>query len=166
MTEPHAPQARESSPRFLDDLRLALAFLTILPVGPRHRVPPEARAASFAWFPIAGFMIGAALAALDWLLGLMFGHAICSVLIVLSLTVLTGAVHLDGVADTADALGAGRDRERALRILRDSAIGSFGAIGLFFVLALKILALAAMGGHRRYAALYLAPGLAGGRWSP
>jgi adenosylcobinamide-GDP ribazoletransferase len=85
------------------------------------------------------------------------------VLIVLTLTLLTGAVHLDGLADTADALGAGRDRERALRILRDSTIGSFGAIALFFALALKTLALAAIAGPRRYAALYLAPGLA--RWA-
>src|SRR5208282_1942504 len=101
------------------ELRLALAFLTILPAGPRRAVARESVAESFAWFPICGFMIGAALAAEDWLLGLMFGSMPGSILprsilIVLSLTVLTGAVHLDGLADTADALGAGRDRERAL----------------------------------------------------
>ena len=50
-----------------------------------------------------------------------------------------------------------------MRILRDSAIGSFGAVAVFFVLALKIMALAAIAGRRRYAAIYLAPGLA--RWA-
>src|SRR5258708_35287515 len=83
-----------------------------------------------------------------------------SVLVVLSLTVITGAVHLDGLADTADALGAGRDRERALEILRDSRIGTFGAIVIFFDLILKILALSTLAGQARYFALILAPGLA------
>ena len=84
-------------------------------------------------------------------------------LIILSLTVVTGAVHLDGLADTADALGAGRDRERALDILRDSRVGTFGASAIFFDLTLKILALSTLAGHRRYAALIFAPMLA--RWA-
>ena len=164
MSEPAAPDPRgDRAWRSLDELRLALAFLTILPVSPRRAVARESVAESFAWFPICGFMIGAALAAEDWLLGFMFARTLRSILIILSLTVLTGAVHLDGLADAADALGAGRDRERALAIMRDSAIGSFGAIALFFVLALKTVALAAIAGHRRSAALYLAPGLA--RWA-
>jgi len=150
--------------RSLDELRLALAFLTILPIGPRRAVAPESIAESLAWFPICGFMIGAALAAADSLLGFVFGLPLRSILTVLSIAALTGAVHLDGLADTADALGAERNRQRALEIMRDSAIGSFGAIALFFVLALKVVALAGLvEGHRRSAALYLAPGLA--RWA-
>ena len=62
-------------------------------------------------------------------------------LLVLTLTVLTGAVHVDALADTADALGAGSDRRRALEIMRDSRIGSFGAAAIFFFLALEIVAL-------------------------
>ncbi len=76
---------------------------------------------------------------------------------------LTGAVHLDALADTADALGAGADRRRALEIMRDSRIGSFGTAAIFFFLALEIVALATMGETRRAAALWLAPGLA--RWA-
>jgi adenosylcobinamide-GDP ribazoletransferase len=164
VTEPASPApSRGRIGAAFDRLRLALAFLTILPVGPRTSVPPEAIAESYAYFPIAGFMIGATIAAEDWLLHFAFRRSLRSALIVLSLAVLTGAVHLDGLADTADALGAGRDRERALKILRDSAIGSFGAIALFFILALKIVALVTIRGHRRYAALYLAPAL--GRWA-
>jgi adenosylcobinamide-GDP ribazoletransferase len=83
-----------------------------------------------------------------------------SVLIVLSLIAITGAVHVDGLADTADALGAGRDRARALEILQDSRIGTFGAIAIFFDLILKILALSTLAGSTRYFALILAPGLA------
>jgi len=55
----------------------------------------------------------------------VFAQVIRSVLIIASLTVVTGAVHLDGLADTADALGAGRDRERALDILRDNRVGTW-----------------------------------------
>ncbi len=165
MSEPAAPEPRgDRAGRSLEELRLALAFLTILPVGPRRAVARESVAESLAWFPLCGFMIGALLAVADSILGFMSGRPLRSALIVLSLTVLTGALHLDGLADTADALGAGRDRERALAIMRDSAIGSFGAIALFFVLALKVVALAGLvEGHRRSAALYLAPGLA--RWA-
>ena len=115
------------------------------------------------WFPIVGFLLGAALVGEDWLLAHVFAQVIRSVLIVLSLTVITGAVHLDGLADTADAFGAGRDRERALDILRDSRVGTFGASAIFFDLTLKILALSTLAGSRRVAALLIAPMLA--RWA-
>ena len=149
--------------QWLLQVRLAAAFLTILPVGPVAAAAPADVAASFGWFPLVGFVIGLALCAMDWLLTPLFGHPLRALLLVLILTALTGALHLDGVADTADALGAGRNRERALQILRDSRIGSFGAIALFFVLVLKIIAIAGSGGSQRYAMLYIAPGL--GRWA-
>jgi adenosylcobinamide-GDP ribazoletransferase len=148
---------------FLTELRLAVSFLTIIPVVDQRRASEDAVAASFAWFPFVGFALGAALAVEDWILAHVFAQVIRSVLIVLSLTVVTGAVHLDGLADTADALGAGRDRERALDILRDSRVGTFGASAIFFDLTLKILALSTLAGHRRYAALIVAPMLA--RWA-
>ncbi len=148
---------------FLTELRLAVSFLTILPVIDQRRASEETVAASFAWFPIVGFAVGAMLCVEDWLLAHVFAQVVRSVLIIVSLTVVTGAVHLDGLADTADALGAGRDRERALDILRDSRVGTFGASAIFFDLTLKILALSTLAGHRRYAALIVAPMLA--RWA-
>jgi adenosylcobinamide-GDP ribazoletransferase len=148
---------------FLTELPLAISFLTILPVIDQRPASDETVARSFAWFPIVGFLLGVALVGEDWLLAHFFAQVIRSVLIVASLVVVTGAVHLDGLADTADALGAGRDRERALAILRDSRVGTFGASAIFFDLALKILALSTLAGHRRYAALIVAPMLA--RWA-
>jgi adenosylcobinamide-GDP ribazoletransferase len=147
----------------LTELRLAVSFLTIIPVIDRRRASDDTVAASFEWFPIVGFLLGLALAAEDWLLAHVFALVIRSLLIIISLTVITGAVHLDGLADTADALGAGRNRERALDILRDSRVGTFGAAAIFFDLALKILALSTLAGDRRYGALLIAPMLA--RWS-
>jgi adenosylcobinamide-GDP ribazoletransferase len=147
----------------LTQLRLAVSFLTIIPVIDQRPASDDAVAASFEWFPIVGLALGTMLAAEDWLLAHVFAQVIRSVLIIISLTVVTGAVHLDGLADTADALGAGRDRERALEILRDSRVGTFGASAIFFDLTLKILAVSTFVGHRRYTALILGPMLA--RWA-
>jgi adenosylcobinamide-GDP ribazoletransferase len=148
---------------FFTEIQLAFSFLTILPVIDQRPASEETVAASFAWFPIVGFLIGLALAGEDWILAHFFAQVIRSVLIIMSLTIVTGGVHLDGLADTADALGAGRERERALEILRDSRVGTFGASAIFFDLTLKILALSTLAGHRRYAALILAPMIA--RWA-
>jgi adenosylcobinamide-GDP ribazoletransferase len=148
---------------FFTQLQLAFSFLTILPVIDARPASEDAVAASFQWFPIVGFLLGAALVGEDWLLSHIFAQVIRSVLVILSLTVITGAAHLDGLADTADAFGAGRDRERALDILRDSRVGTFGASAIFFDLTLKIFALSTLAGNRRVAALLVAPMLA--RWA-
>jgi adenosylcobinamide-GDP ribazoletransferase len=146
------------------EIRLALGFLTILPVVvPRQPVDDEFVAGSLGWFPLVGFALGGILSIEDLLLRSFFRSELRSTLLVLSLAVLTGAVHLDGLADTADAFGAGRDRSRALEILRDSRIGTFGAIALFFVLSLKILALSTISGTGRYLAICFAPAMA--RWA-
>jgi adenosylcobinamide-GDP ribazoletransferase len=150
----------EPASGFFTELSLAVGFLTILPVIDNRRASEDAVAASFEWFPLVGFMLGLALCGDDLILSYAFGQVMRSVLVVLSLVVITGAVHVDGLADTADALGAGRDRERALEILQDSRIGTFGAIAIFFDLILKILALSTLSGSARYFALILAPGLA------
>ena len=143
-------------------LRLATSFLTILPVAIESANDFDV-AASMAWFPLVGLAMGIGFALEDYALSFLLGHAVRSAIIVLSMAVLSGAVHLDGLADTADALGAGRDRIRALEILRDSRIGTFGAIALFFALGMKVLALAALSGRPRLSALILAPMLA--RWA-
>lgn len=149
--------------RRLKQIRLAASFLTILPLGPGLPASPDDQAASFGWFPLVGFALGLALCLEDRLLSPIYGPIVRSLLIVMTLAIVTGGLHLDGVADTADALGAGADRTRALAILRDSRIGSFGTIALIFVIGLKAAALAGAHGTHRYAALYTAPGLA--RWA-
>jgi adenosylcobinamide-GDP ribazoletransferase len=146
----------------LTQIRLAASFLTIIPL-PIPVASEYDLSASMAWFPLVGLMMGAVFAIEDYALSFLLGHAIRSTLIVLSIAALSGALHLDGLADTADALGAGRDRIRALEILRDSRIGTFGAIAIFFALALKIVSLASLAGQLRIAALIIAPTIS--RWS-
>ena len=160
MTDAHGSIEVAPASGVFTELSLAVGFLTILPVIDNRRASEDAVAASFEWFPLVGFILGLALSGEDLILSYAFGQVMRSVLIVLSLIVITGAVHVDGLADTADALGAGRDRERALEIMQDSRIGTFGAIAIFFDLILKILALSTLAGSARYFALILAPGLA------
>ena len=147
--------------RLLLRVRLAISFLTIVPVAIRDADESDV-AASMAFFPLVGALMGLGFALEDRALAFVFSRALRSAIIVLSMVILSGAVHLDGLADIADALGAGRDRERALEILRDSRIGAFAAIALFFALALKVFALASAFGRLRMAMLIVAPILA--RW--
>jgi adenosylcobinamide-GDP ribazoletransferase len=146
-----------------EEFRLALAFLTILPVIDERPRDASTVAASFGWFPLVGFLLGGMICAFDALMSIRFGIVVRSALDVLAMTVLTGAIHLDGLADTADAIGAGRNRERALDIMRDSGVGTFGTLALIFDLGLRTIAIASMHGAARYAALFAAPGIA--RWA-
>ena len=148
--------------RWFLQFRLAISFLTILPVRIEGAEESDV-AASMAWFPLVGSAMGILLALEDHFLTVLFSQTICSALLVLSIVLLSGAIHLDGLADTADAWGAGGDRDRALEILRDSRLGTFGTIAVFFALALKVLALACVTGKARLFTLVLAMTLA--RWA-
>jgi adenosylcobinamide-GDP ribazoletransferase len=163
--EPYGPRNANGfeHARWLLQIRLAAAFLTILPIAPARTESTADVAASFGWFPLVGFILGLALCALDWILKPLFGDAMRAVWIVMTLAAITGTLHLDGLADTTDALAAGTDRTRVLDILRDSRIGTFGALALIFVIVLKVFAIAGSAGPQRYAAIYMAPGLS--RWA-
>ncbi|HLH77929.1 MAG TPA: adenosylcobinamide-GDP ribazoletransferase [Candidatus Binataceae bacterium] len=156
-------RARRAAARQVHALCLAVSFLTILPVGARRPAPAALVAASFGWFPLVGFAIGAMLAVWAHALARLFPPMLSMIAVLGSATLLTGALHLDALADTADALGAGADRARTLEILRDPRIGVYGTLALIFFLALEWAALIAIGPARCAVALYLAFGLS--RWS-
>lgn len=119
-------------------LALALSFLTRLPVAP-DRASEADVGRSLAFFPLVGLLLGLALAALAVVAGARLPAPVVAVGLVALLALLTGGLHLDGVADVFDALGApGADRERRLEILRDSRIGAHGATALALVLLGKV----------------------------
>jgi len=126
----------------LDGLRLAVGTFTVLPV----RVGAvDRRAAGWAMTlaPLVGFAAGAVAGAVAWAaLRLGTGALLAAVLAVATLAVTSRALHLDGLADTADALGSGRPAEQALRVMRASDIGPFGVLTLVLVLAAQIAATA------------------------
>lgn len=125
-------------------LGAAVAFLTRIPVvvGQPHTAEELGRAAP--WFPLVGAGIGAAAATAQLLLSPLVPPLVVGVLVVSIQALLTGGLHLDGLADTADGFGAGRTREDVLCIMRDHAIGAYGAMTLVLVLLLKVAAVAVL----------------------
>lgn len=132
----------------------AVSFLTIFPV-PGSGGKPGPR--SLPWLPAVGLLLGGLWGGFDILLGFLVGPALRAALGVLFLVALTGGLHLDGLADTADGIFSRRGREEALRIMRDSRIGTWGVLALFSVLGLKTLALMDLPEQGRFPALVLVP---------
>jgi len=133
---------------WLADLQIALGFLTRLPVGAPGSL------GNAAWsFPLVGLIVGA-VAALVFAIAraLSLPHEVDAVLAVLAAIALTGALHEDGLADTADGLGGGKERWQRLAIMRDSRIGSYGVIALVLGLLLRVMAVAALSGPGQVAA--------------
>lgn len=127
----------------LQDLKVAALFLTNLPVRVAGSVSMRDLALAVYAFPVMGALVGL-LGGLVFLLASLLGLPTmpAALLAVVATILSTGALHEDGLADTADGLGAGEDRERALAIMRDSRIGSFGAIALVLSLLARLMALA------------------------
>ena len=115
----------------------AFQFLTRLPLSVRFIWSDTLAARSLVWFPVVGFFIGCLLVLLATGLPMLFPLIISALLFVAIWVALTGALHLDGLLDTADGLLSHRSRERMLEIMKDSRIGAMGAITCFFYLALK-----------------------------
>jgi len=131
--------------RFNDRFRQALAFLTILPAGASGDRPGQESLYIYAsLFPAAGAFIGLAPGVVFWCASLIWTGMVPALLAVTASIVLTGALHEDGLADTADAFGGGWTREQRLQIMKDSRIGAFGALALILSVALRAGALASM----------------------
>jgi adenosylcobinamide-GDP ribazoletransferase len=128
----------------LRGLRLAIQFLTRLPVpGVEDFSAPEL-ARSAPWFPFVGLVVGAMVALVVFALDHR-SAGVAAVIGVVAWVWLTGALHLDGLADLADALGAShRDPRRFLVVLSDPHAGTFGIVSIVLVLMLKVVALAAL----------------------
>ncbi|MCU0665206.1 MAG: adenosylcobinamide-GDP ribazoletransferase [Myxococcota bacterium] len=123
----------------LGSVRAAVSFLTRVPVGRRPLHPQDLRNAP-ALFPLVGGALGL-LAACVFTLAAPLSPLAAAVLCVSFTAYLTGAFHEDGLADTADALGGDVSRERALEILKDSRIGSFGTVALVLTLLARVMLL-------------------------
>lgn len=126
---------------FLKGFRTALGFLTILPVPAAREVNQNVLAGALPWFPWVGLVAGAAAAAAALLLSRVFSPLTTAVLSVAVWALITGGLHLDGLADCCDGLLVSAPSERRLEIMKDPRLGGFGAIGLFLFLLLKVAAL-------------------------
>ncbi|PDT68363.1 adenosylcobinamide-GDP ribazoletransferase [Bradyrhizobium ottawaense] len=127
------------------DLRMAASFVTILPVASSKPAADGAVARATWALPVAGLLVGLA-GAFVYKVAIRFGLTpnIAALLALATTALITGALHEDGLADTADGLGGGRTRERKLEIMRDSRIGTYGVCALILSFGLRWSALAAI----------------------
>jgi adenosylcobinamide-GDP ribazoletransferase len=134
---------------WFDDFRTAVAFLTRLPMPHPDGAMPPNFVRAHRMFPVVGALIGAAVGLLC--LGLRsvgVPDLAAAALALGGSAILTGALHEDGLADIADGFGGGQNRESKLEIMRDSRLGTYGAVVLLVSFAAKLAALAAIpNGH-------------------
>lgn len=147
--------------RLWTDLKIAVVFLTRVPLHISGDVPPGRVAGAMWAFPVIGALHG------------LFGGAVfvaafavlhqplaAAVIALCAMLLATGAFHEDGLADTADGLGGGHTKARKLEIMRDSRVGTYGAAALILSLMLRVALIAALPGAAAVAAL-----AASGAWS-
>lgn len=142
-------------------LILAFQFLTRLPTPQVRDFRDDDLTHSAVYHPLVGIVIGLLLALVLWRLG--DRPWLAAVLALALWTWVTGALHLDGLSDLADAMGAAhRDPERFMTVLKDPHVGAFGAVTLILQLLLKLVLLAELAGSMWWAGIVLLPAWA--RW--
>ena len=119
----------------------ALNFLTIIPLPWRREASPEELEGSIGYFPVIGLIIGLILAGLNWLLSLFLPSAVVNGLLIVSMAVISGALHLDGFVDTCDGIAGHKTVEDRWRVMHDSRAGAFGIVGVFLLLLVKYVSL-------------------------
>jgi adenosylcobinamide-GDP ribazoletransferase len=124
----------------------AIQFLTIFPVGKAGAFDPEGM---LPFFPMTGMMLGLMLSGADMIFSQLWHESAAAVLDVVLLAVLTGALHIDGLGDTADGLYGNRPRERRLAIMKDSRIGAMGLVAVVCGLAVKWGGILSLNEHRQ-----------------
>jgi adenosylcobinamide-GDP ribazoletransferase len=142
---------------------LALQFLTILPIKTTLPFGERSFGRSAAFFPLVGVILGALVWGGDRVLQEVCPSSLRNLLVVAAFALLSRGLHFDGLADSADGLFGGHDRERRLAIMKDSRIGTFGTLTLLSVVLFKVRALDLLSGSDRSAALLLGPTLS--RWA-
>ena len=140
-------------------LLAAARYLTIVPIPGAAQGRADAFGGAAVWFPVIGLGLGAVLLGVDRVTALLFPSLLAALLTVTAWKLLTGGLHLDGLADSLDGL-AGRDPAHRLAIMRDSRIGAFGAIGLILVLLLEIVAVSELPPGLRGRTLLVVPVIA------
>ena len=132
----------------MTSLRLALGLFTVIPAGHVGDIDGRRARDAMLWGPIIGILIGSIAAAVLWgvhaLVPTSLGALLAAVASIALLAYLTRALHLDGLADTADALGSGKPAEKALEIARRGDVGPFGVVTILAALLIEVAALAVL----------------------
>jgi adenosylcobinamide-GDP ribazoletransferase len=125
-------------------LLAACEFLTVLPFGTRTETPAREVERSITWFPMVGALLGLMLVAVDWGSRLVVATPVTNALLLATIVVCTGSLHLDGLIDSANGLVAGPDRVARLAVMHHSVASSPGAIAGAWVMCATYVALGAV----------------------
>lgn len=136
---------------------IAFMFLTRIPMPRLESISDEDQGRALLCFPIVGLCIGALLSVCALFLPALFSVQISAALIIGVWIFITGALHLDGLADSADAWLSGASHQRALEIMKDPRCGSAAVAVLIFILLVKFIALATLVEQQAWWALLIAP---------
>ena len=135
----------------------AVQFLTIFPLPASWGGGEQELSRSVAFFPVVGLLIGVLVATLDYGLARIFPQLLSSVFVVIALLGVSGGLHIDGLADTADGFFSSRPREQMLEIMRDSRTGPMGVAAVVCVISMKIAAVASIPSPLRWGTILLIP---------
>lgn len=122
----------------------AIMFYTRIPVSAKLEYSPELLNRSTRYFPFIGWIVGGTAALVFWAAQFVFPLMLAVLLSMIATILLTGAFHEDGFADFCDGFGGGVTREKIFTIMKDSRLGTYGAVGLVGVLSTKFLALSSL----------------------
>lgn len=148
----------------MNSFLLAIQFLTIIPVRTKEAMEKSQLSQSIIYFPLVGLLLGVILAGLNLFLSyLLFYPLLINVILVIALIILTGGLHLDGLADTIDAFSSRKDKETLLEIMRDPHIATMGTLSLISIILLKVTILSSLDSNTKNIALIFMCVLS--RWS-
>jgi adenosylcobinamide-GDP ribazoletransferase len=122
----------------------ALRFLTVIPVPSVDHIEDDWLMRAAKYFPLIGILVGGFSAVVLLLASEIWNGLLPALLAIAAGIALTGALHEDGLADTADGFGGGRSRQARLAIMKDSRIGTYGTLALGITTALRVVTLAAL----------------------
>lgn len=118
-----------------------MQFLTGIPVPLKKELSAQQLGCATSYFPLVGLILGGILAGLNWVFNLFLPTPVVNILLIVILVGLTGAMHLDGFADTCDGMAGHKPVEERWKVMHDSRTGAFGVVGLVLLLLAKYVAL-------------------------
>jgi adenosylcobinamide-GDP ribazoletransferase len=140
-----------------------MQFLTGIPVPLKRELSAEQLGKSTAFFPLVGLLLGGILAGLNWVFNLFLPAQVVNILLMVALVALTGAMHLDGFADTVDGMAGHKPVEKRWEVMHDSRTGAFGVVGIALLLITQYVTLNSIPVNLMTAALLFMPVVS--RWA-
>ena len=140
----------------MNQLLLAVQFITRIPVSKDLNYDEKKIAASMAYYPLVGTLLGAVLVLINHVGQIYLPSLVTNALLLTGMVLLTGGLHLDGLMDTCDGIFSGRKKDKILEIMRDSRVGAFGVIAVVILFLLKFsLLVESPSQYKNYMLLYM-----------